>query len=193
MNKITGFIQSKIVSFLMNLHIIPRPIYFVRHGESQFNVENRVGGDADLTLEGIEFAGKLNKFFQNEFRSQMNGGSLKPVKIFTSTMKRAVNTAKALELNGKPVCLKLLDELSAGDCDGMTYNEIAEKYPIVTEGRKADKLKYRYPRGESYLDVINRIEPIIFEIERTKDPVIVVKFLPMKSVLILDRWVIKQF
>lgn len=174
MNKITGFIQSKIVSFLMNLHINPRPIYFVRHGESVFNTENRVGGDADLTADGLAFAEKLNKFFQNEFRSPMNGGSLKPVKIFTSTMKRAISTTNALDLNGKPTYLKLLDELSAGDCDGMSYNEIAEKYPIEVEDRKADKLKYRYPRGESYLDVISRIEPIIFEIERTKDPVIVV-------------------
>jgi len=37
-----------------------------------------------------------------------------------------------------------------------------------------DKLKYRYPRGESYLDLIQRIEPIIYEIERSKDPVIII-------------------
>jgi hypothetical protein len=29
-------------------------------------------------------------------------------------------------------------------------------------------VKLRYPRGESYLDLISRIEPIIFEIERSR-------------------------
>ena len=37
-----------------------------------------------------------------------------------------------------------------------------------------NKLTYRYPRGESYSDLISRIEPIIFEIERSPNPVIIV-------------------
>jgi len=48
------------------------------------------------------------------------------------------------------------------------------KYSKEFKDRKADKLKYRFPRGESYLDVIHRLEPLIFEIERAKDPVIVI-------------------
>jgi broad specificity phosphatase PhoE len=39
----------------------------------------------------------------------------------------------------------------------MTYEEIAETYPEEFERRKSDKLAYRYPRGESYLDVIHRL------------------------------------
>ncbi|KAI3682495.1 hypothetical protein L1987_82519 [Smallanthus sonchifolius] len=40
--------------------------------------------------------------------------------------------------------------------------------------RKKDKLRYRYPRGESYLDVIQRLEPVIIELERQQAPVVVV-------------------
>jgi 6-phosphofructo-2-kinase/fructose-2,6-biphosphatase len=40
--------------------------------------------------------------------------------------------------------------------------------------RKADKFRYRYPSGESYSDVIQRLEPVIVEIERQRDPVVVV-------------------
>ncbi|KAF1863430.1 hypothetical protein Lal_00030454 [Lupinus albus] len=40
--------------------------------------------------------------------------------------------------------------------------------------RKKDKLRYRYPRGESYLDVIQRLEPVIIELERQRAPVVVV-------------------
>jgi len=39
---------------------------------------------------------------------------------------------------------------------------------------KKDKLRYRYPRGESYMDVIARLEPVIFELERVRGPVLVV-------------------
>jgi len=37
-----------------------------------------------------------------------------------------------------------------------------------------DKLAYRYPRGESYLDVIARLEPIIIEMERHQEPLLII-------------------
>ena len=37
--------------------------------------------------------------------------------------------------------------------DGMTYEEIAEQFPTEFAERDQDKLRYRYPKGESYLDV----------------------------------------
>lgn len=37
----------------------------------------------------------------------------------------------------------LLDEIFAGSCDGMTYEEIEEQHPEEFELRKADKLAYR--------------------------------------------------
>jgi len=70
--------------------------------------------------------------------------------------------------------MKCLEEINCGTCDGMTYEDIAKKYPFEHSERKLDKLGYRYPRGESYLDLIHRIEPVIFEIERQADPVIIV-------------------
>lgn len=67
-----------------------------------------------------------------------------------------------------------LDELFAGACDGMTYEEIEEHFPEEFERREQDKLAYRYPRGESYLDVIARLEPIIMEMERHREPLLIV-------------------
>ncbi len=37
-----------------------------------------------------------------------------------------------------------------------------------------DKFRYRYPRGESYEDVIQRLEPVIFELERERRTVLVI-------------------
>jgi hypothetical protein len=56
----------------------------------------------------------------------------------------------------------------------MTYEEIEEQFPDEWKLRAADKLAYRYPRGESYLDVIARLEPIIIEMERHQEPLLIV-------------------
>ena len=41
---IHGFLPTKIVSFVMNLRPSPRPVYIVRHGESDFDVRGLIGG-----------------------------------------------------------------------------------------------------------------------------------------------------
>ena len=56
----------------------------------------------------------------------------------------------------------------------MTYDEVREQLPAEFEARSADKLRYRYPRGESYQDVIQRLEPVIIEAERQREPVLIV-------------------
>ena len=40
--------------------------------------------------------------------------------------------------------------------------------------RKKDKLRYRYPSGESYMDVIQRLEPVVIEVERDRECICIV-------------------
>lgn len=40
-HKHEGHIQSRIVYYLMNIHIVPRTIYLTRHGESVMNLESK--------------------------------------------------------------------------------------------------------------------------------------------------------
>lgn len=58
-----------------------------------------------------------------------------------------------------------LNEIDAGVCEGLTYDEIKEKYPIEYEQRRENKYYYRYPMGESYYDLVVRLEPVIMELE----------------------------
>lgn len=51
-NRIQDHVQSKIVYYLMNIHVQPRTIYLCRHGESTDNLEGRLGGDAGLSQRG---------------------------------------------------------------------------------------------------------------------------------------------
>jgi hypothetical protein len=53
-NRVLDHIQSRIVYYLMNIHITPRSIYLCRHGESDHNVKGRIGGDSGLSGRGKE-------------------------------------------------------------------------------------------------------------------------------------------
>jgi 6-phosphofructo-2-kinase/fructose-2,6-biphosphatase 2 len=55
----------------------------------------------------------------------------------------------------------------------MTYEEIAEKYPEDFRARDEGKFTYRYPRGESYEDLVARLEPVIMELERQGNVLVV--------------------
>ncbi len=55
-----------------------------------------------------------------------------------------------------------------------TYKEIEDLFPDEFQRRQDDKLAYRYPRGESYMDVILRLEPLAHEMERTREPLLII-------------------
>jgi len=165
-HRIQGYLPSRLVYFLINLHPIPRPIYLTRHGESLYNVEQRIGGDSLLSPRGEAFAARLSGFVAKEI------GEDREMAIFTSTLRRTIETARTLV---RPtVEWRALDEIDAGDCDGMTYDDIQRGLPDEYEARHTHKFDYRYPRGESYRDVIRRLEPVIVELERERSPVLVV-------------------
>ena len=168
----------------MNLQLTKKSIYFTRHGESVFNVDNKVGGDPELSERGKKYSKVLGKFFKQELKNF----DLSNIQILTSTMKRAFVTAKEINLNEKviPSRIKFLDEINTGICDSISYSEIKAKFPKDFKERDEDKLRYRYPRGESYIDLIQRIEPVIFEIERAFYPVIVVNFIYLIEGLLLN-------
>jgi len=163
-HEIHGYLPSRVVFFLLNAHIEPRSIWITRHGESMFNVLGRIGGDAPLSANGNAYAESLSEFVHTTIGS--------PVTVWTSTLRRTTETADHLELPYRK--WRALDEIDAGICDGMTYPEIAEKMQNEYAARAADKLRYRYPRGESYEDVIQRLEPVIFELERLRATVLIV-------------------
>jgi broad specificity phosphatase PhoE len=172
MRNLRGYLESKILSYLINLHTGERPIYFTRHGESEFNTKNLIGGDSSLSELGEKFSDCLADFFRAEMQSW---GEVKddPL-VYCSTLKRTIQTSNKLAYINNPSQMKYLDEIDAGLMDGMSYDDVKKTYPVDFEERNKNKLFYRYPRGESYMDVIYRIEPMIFELERRKGPVIIV-------------------
>ncbi|XP_077215036.1 6-phosphofructo-2-kinase/fructose-2,6-bisphosphatase-like isoform X2 [Tasmannia lanceolata] len=166
-NNISGYLPGRIVFFLVNAHLTPRPILLTRHGESRDNVRGRIGGDTVLSEAGDLYAKKLANFVEKRLKSERTAS------IWTSTLQRTILTATPI-VGFPKIQWRALDEINAGVCDGMTYEEIKKNMPEEYESRKKDKLRYRYPRGESYLDVIQRLEPVIIELERQRAPVVVI-------------------
>jgi len=166
-NNISGYLPGRIVFFLVNSHLAPRPILLTRHGESLHNVRGRVGGDTVLSEDGELYAKKLANFIEKRLKNE------KTATIWTSTLQRTILTATPI-VGFPKIQWRALDEINSGVCDGMTYEEIKKIMPEEYESRKKDKLRYRYPRGESYLDVIQRLEPVIIELERQRAPVVVI-------------------
>lgn len=107
--------------------------------------------------------------------------------VWTSMLKRSIQTAQYFnDEDYDTKQMRMLDELNAGVMEGLTYNCISTQYPEEYRSRKADKLHYRYPGpgGEGYLDIINRLRPVIVELERMTDHVLLVGHRSVARVLI---------
>lgn len=128
-----------------------RNLYLMRHGESEFNVQKRIGGDSSLTARGRDQARAL--------AAQFEGVNI-PY-IFTSTRRRAWETATPLiqsHLESVHITLPEFDEIDAGIFDGMTYEEIRRKSPQEYSARQTDKYGYIYPGGEGYISMKERVD-----------------------------------
>ena len=165
-NRITGYLASRLVSFLVNLHNVPRPIWLTRHGQAEYNVVGRIGGNTHLSELGRKYAENLKSFYDRQI------APCGEVEVWTSTLVRTHETSSIL--GHQTLQWRALNEIEAGICDGLTYPEIKERYPEEWRARSRDKLLYRYPQGESYMDVIQRVEPVVLELERQKRPILVI-------------------
>ncbi len=91
-----------------------------------------IGGNSLLTDIGDSYARKLSDYVTDLRQYHPN------ITVWTSTLQRTIATAQYIPL--PKLQLRPLDEINAGDFDGMTYNDIAEKRPEEFQQRAANKL-----------------------------------------------------
>jgi broad specificity phosphatase PhoE/predicted kinase len=126
-------------------------LFLIRHTQTEYNIEDRIGGDPGLTKKGKEQAEALGQFFACRKISY----------IFTSSKLRTKRTAEAIAARQdacRIIALKEFNEIHAGICEGMTYAEIEKEMPKVFRARETNKYAYVYPEGESYAMMKPRIE-----------------------------------
>ena len=86
------------------------------------------------------------------------------------TKSRSFRSSSTLQI-GPRVTIWCLPE--SGNADSGFCYRIADQYPEDFKARDDDKYNYRYRGGESYRDVVIRLEPIIMELERGENIIIV--------------------
>ncbi|GAA5830441.1 hypothetical protein JCM5353_005845 [Sporobolomyces roseus] len=173
-NNIRGYLQSRIVFFLMNVHHKKRTIWFARSGHSL--IEHSFKADSDLSPQGQEYAEKLRDFIVGKRKEQLaervageQGGktSERRLTVWTSARRRCISTARPMaQLGYKVVQRQQMYELNPGDVDGLTPEQIQAKFPQEYAKADTDPYGFRYPRAESYHDLSVRLEPVILELER---------------------------
>ena len=96
----------------------------VRHGETDWNRENRFQGHADppLNATGVEQAHALAR--------ELGGEQL--AAVYTSPLRRADQTARILGgcLGLDPVAEPSLMEVDVGSWSGLTRAEVGERFPV---------------------------------------------------------------
>lgn len=98
-------------------------LYLIRHGQTDWNIAGKIQGNTDIPLNdtGIWQAGCLAK-----------GMERRPVsRIFSSPLSRAVATANAIG-EAQHICVQQIDgleEVGFGVWEGLTLEEIQERYP----------------------------------------------------------------
>ncbi|KAG0220493.1 6-phosphofructo-2-kinase-domain-containing protein [Mortierella sp. GBAus27b] len=187
---IQGYLAGQCVFYLMNFNLSPRCIWLTRHGESLDNIVGKIGGDAPLSPKGKRYGACLSRFIkhqreENEMvrREEADAGKAitpqkdKTVAVWTSMLTRTKETVEEFDPKEYDIKhMRFLNEIYAGICEGLTYNQIEQRYPKEFQARRVNKLFYRYPGmgGESYLDVIQRVNPLIIELERMTSDLLIV-------------------
>ncbi|KAF2710186.1 6-phosphofructo-2-kinase/fructose-2,6-bisphosphatase-like protein [Pleomassaria siparia CBS 279.74] len=176
-----GYLSQRIVFYLLNLHIKSRQTYFARAGTTR--EEDSYKADASLSPEGHDYATKmsevLGKYREEERQKLIDQGapdtSLKPLTIWTSTRRRTVQTASVLAAQGFRVRQRSqMSQMNPGVCEKMSERRIRQEFPEEVSKHEADPYHHRYPRAESYHDLAVRMEPIILELEREENDLLII-------------------
>jgi len=89
----------------MNLHTLSRVFYLSRHGQSEYNLVGKIGGDSGLTDAGREYARRLADFAHDvigmDVEIDKETGEEKrtprPARLWTSTLRRTKETAQFIK------------------------------------------------------------------------------------------------
>ncbi|KAJ5825494.1 hypothetical protein N7474_002632 [Penicillium riverlandense] len=176
-----GYLSNRIVFYLLNLHIKSRRTYFARAGVS---VEaDSYKADVSLSAQGTDYAKKMTECLlahrELEKQALLDRGEpepeLRPLKVWTSTRRRTVETAQFLYENGYKVQQRSqMSQLKPGVCEKMSEKRIRQEYPDEVAKHELDPYHHRYPRAESYHDLAVRLEPIILELEREQNDLLII-------------------
>ena len=143
--------------------------YFVRHGQTDWNAENRLQGqaDTDLNVLGREQATENGRRLAGLIADPQDFDFVaSPMRRTRETME-LIRAAMGLEPEAYRTDPRLV-EVNFGDWQGFTYAELEARRPGTAERRGLDKWDFQPPGegAESYQMLLERIRPWFEELER---------------------------
>jgi len=138
-------------------------LYLIRHGATSSNEQRPYvlqgsGIDHALSETGRRQAVALGEFMR-PFQID---------RVYASPMKRAVETALVLA-NPRNLTIDTFEELKevdVGDWEGRAWEKIEAEHPVEYAALMNDPWRNPYMGGESYSDVLSRIQPVLMSLVR---------------------------
>ncbi|TJV53640.1 MAG: histidine phosphatase family protein [Mesorhizobium sp.] len=137
-------------------------VYIARHGQTQWNAEGRLQGQADTDINAFGRAQatrngrRLAEFVANPAEFDFVASPMRRTRE-TMELMRAAMGLDPLAYRTEP----RLVELSFGDWQGFTFAELEARHPGSTHGRRAAKWDFQPPGedAESYEMLLERVKP----------------------------------
>ncbi len=134
-------------------------VYLIRHGETYWNLEQRLQGqlDSDLTAEGIRQAERIANKLEGIFFDA----------LYSSDLKRAMHTANIISkcIKHEPILYdERLRERNFGLFQGYTWQEITDKYPCEAASELSGDPMNKVPGGESKFQLLERAKSFFSDI-----------------------------
>ena len=137
-------------------------VYYVRHGLTEWNLQQRLQGRHDIPLnpEGCAQAVRCADILQDLF--QRDGRAPESFDYVSSPLIRARKTMEIMRATlGLPPDVYSVDlrlaEIAFGEWEGLTYADVMARDKDVVARRESDKWGFSPPGGESYAQVTARI------------------------------------
>lgn len=138
---------------------MPR-IFFLRHGETDWNRDGRLQGNTETSINA---RGRAQALRLSEHMRHLAGEEVAALPFYASPMRRTRQTMEILregldlERDGY-TAVDALREIGFGAWEGRSWPEIRTRDPIGTRDRDRDRWSFRPPGGESYEMVARRVE-----------------------------------
>ncbi len=147
-------------------------LYLIRHGETEGADKKRYKGHIDVPLSenGIKQMERLSKYIRQLIVHSSQSTKLNAV--YCSDLSRAVKSAEVIAGPHavKPVVVKAFRERNFGIWEGMSFNEIKEKYPEEFNAWADNPLEFSPMQGESTIEVKDRaLKALNGVLEKHKD------------------------
>lgn len=142
-------------------------IYVIRHGETDWNKNQRFQGQTDVQLNET---GRDQALALRPFLNQLEIESL-----YSSPLSRAVETAQLATQDLKLTLRQddRLRETNIGEAEGLTHSEIIEKFGELSlvnwRSYEERLLDFRFPKGESKRQLMFRVREVFLDIAQNSN------------------------